>query len=110
MTESAESDNLSGGDPADAQESQSASLANMGNLAFLLTEEAVSAYPLADCRVRTLESAHARVKPAGERIATIAEGQTLTAMARTYNWFMVLIDGAGHWVAAESVYANGGCQ
>ena len=80
------------------------------NLAFLLADEAVSAHPLADCRVRTLQNVHARVKPAGEATTLIADGQTVTALARTQNWFLVLFDGAASWVSAQFVYANGGCQ
>ena len=96
--------------PAESAETQSASPDKMGDLASSLAEDAVSARPVADCQLKTLQSAQGHVKPAGEKTTLIAESQTLRAMARTRDWFLVLIDGAGHWVSAKSVYANGGCQ
>ena len=107
---SSQAESPAGDSPSESREDPGANSDKPTNLAFLLADEAVSAHPLADCRVTTMQNVHARVTPAGEATTLIADGQTVTALARTQNWFLVLFDGAANWVSAQFVYANGGCQ
>ena len=81
----------------------------LSNLVFLIKDDAESAVSLDDCRVRARQNIFVRLAPAGERTGLIIAGRTMTALARTDNWFLVLLDGAGRWVSAHFVNMIGGC-
>jgi len=78
--------------------------------ANLKADRADSAVTLTDCRLAMGQDIQARMTPAGPVIELIQQGATLTALARTENWFLVLLNGAASWVPADIVYTQGGCQ
>ena len=82
----------------------------IGSLAFLLEDDPDNAVSLDDCRITTRQDLHARMTPAGPETNVILDGRTLTALARTENWFLVLLNGGGHRISAHFVNMNGGCQ
>ena len=79
-----------------------------GSLAFLLEDDPEYAVSLDDCRITARQDLHARMTPAGQETNLILEGRTLTALARTENWFLVLLNGGGHWISAHFVNMDGG--
>ena len=83
--------------------------AKPGSLAFLLEDDPDAAVSLEDCRITARHDLHARMTPAGQNSGLVLEGRTLTSLARTENWFLVLIDGAARWVSADFVNTEGSC-
>ena len=80
------------------------------NAEFLIEDAVESAVSLADCSITARQNLNVRMEPAGQRTGRISSGSTLTALARTENWFMIMFDGAERWVSAHFVDMSGDCQ
>ena len=81
-----------------------------GEESNLIADDAESAVSQDDCRVTAHQIAQARMTPAGEATELISAGTTLTSLAQTENWLLVLIDGAVHWAPARDFSMNGNCR
>jgi len=65
---------------------------------------------LQNCQVRTTHILNFRASPAGDKInGLIPYRVTLTAMARTSDWFQVDYHGAVGWISADYVQMQGTC-
>lgn len=64
---------------------------------------------LRNCLVTTEYSLFLRDSPAGTAIGGVPEGATLTALARTADWFKVDDNGEHGWISADYVTPKGAC-
>ena len=65
---------------------------------------------LQDCMVTTLYSLHFRDGPGGDIIGGVGYDWTLTALARSEDWFQVDNNGVVGWISAQHVSAQGACE
>ena len=64
---------------------------------------------LSNCMVTATHLINFRASPGGEVIGGVAYDWTLTALARTGNWFKVDLHGEQGWVSADYVNPSGDC-
>ncbi|MCY4062828.1 MAG: SH3 domain-containing protein [Chloroflexi bacterium] len=105
-----QADSRADGATAASPQNDSAQTDDSSSLAFLLEDEPNTAVLLEDCRVTTRQGVLARMTPAGEETEILPGGETRSALARTGNWFLVLLNGAARWIPADLVDMEGGCQ
>ena len=96
--------------PAASIEDMRAKEGKLSNLVFLIGDEPVSAVALTDCQVTARRNLNVRSNPAGQRTGRVAAGRTVTALARTDNWFLVALNGDERWISAHFVNMRGACQ
>lgn len=64
---------------------------------------------LQNCTVTATHNLNFRDAPAGQRIGRVTKGSTLTATARTDDWFQVDNNGVTGWISARYVKKDGDC-
>ncbi|MCY4071638.1 MAG: SH3 domain-containing protein [Chloroflexi bacterium] len=105
-----QSEVLGSGAPAESIEDLRAKAGRLSNLVFLISDTLESAVPLQGCQIKARQNINVRMEPAGQRTGLMAAGHALTVLARTDNWFKVLLDGEERWVSAHFVNMTGSCQ
>ena len=76
-----------------------------------VAEDSASEWSLSDCMVTTTAGLNFRETPGGLTIGSgISEGATLTALARTEDWFQVDFHGRSGWISAAYVTRSGTCD